>query len=329
MQPIENPFTDADRASRGVVRAAAAGPARRLPLRADVREERARALSRRAGQRGRRDPHPCRHGRRADPARRHRLPDRPRDDRARSGASSGSSRRPSCRGSSTRCRRGSRWARGRWSSTPRRSTSIRRPAGPLRSSASSGSSTSEADVRAGAPRAADRDGRRPAAAGPSTVDLHTHTCARTASSPPAELVRAAARPASGSWRSPTTTRWPATASWSPRAAVPAALELDPGRRDQRRGQRRDSRWRKASSTSWASGWTRPTRPSRRRWRSSAPRAGCGSSGRSPGCASWGCRSTPRSRALDLTRDDALGRPTIARALIAAGLATSVEDAFAG
>lgn len=31
--------------------------------------------------------------------------------------------------------------------------------------------------------------------------------------------------------------------------------------------------------------------------------------------------------MDLTRDDALGRPTIARALIAAGFAASVEDAF--
>ncbi len=31
--------------------------------------------------------------------------------------------------------------------------------------------------------------------------------------------------------------------------------------------------------------------------------------------------------IDLTRDDALGRPTIGRALIAAGHATSVEDAF--
>ena len=31
--------------------------------------------------------------------------------------------------------------------------------------------------------------------------------------------------------------------------------------------------------------------------------------------------------LDLTRDDALGRPTIGRALIAAGYAASVEDAF--
>jgi predicted metal-dependent phosphoesterase TrpH len=31
--------------------------------------------------------------------------------------------------------------------------------------------------------------------------------------------------------------------------------------------------------------------------------------------------------IDLARDDALGRPTVARALIAAGHATSVEDAF--
>ena len=31
--------------------------------------------------------------------------------------------------------------------------------------------------------------------------------------------------------------------------------------------------------------------------------------------------------IDLSRDDALGRPTVARALIAAGFATSVEDAF--
>ena len=81
MQPIENPFTDADPLLDEVVRAAAAGPARRLPLRADVREERARAPPRRAGQRGRRDAHPRRDRRRADPARRHRLPDRPRDDR--------------------------------------------------------------------------------------------------------------------------------------------------------------------------------------------------------------------------------------------------------
>ena len=31
--------------------------------------------------------------------------------------------------------------------------------------------------------------------------------------------------------------------------------------------------------------------------------------------------------IDLTADDALGRPTVARALVAAGFAESVEDAF--
>ena len=40
-----------------------------------------------------------------------------------------------------------------------------------------------------------------------------------------------------------------------------------------------------------------------------------------------CRSTPRSRRSTSTRDDALGRPTVARALIAAGYAESVQDAF--
>ena len=40
MQPIENPFTDADALLDESSRAAAAGPARRLPLRAHVREER-------------------------------------------------------------------------------------------------------------------------------------------------------------------------------------------------------------------------------------------------------------------------------------------------
>ena len=50
-------------------RAAAADPPGRLPLRDHVREERAGAVSRRAGQRGRGHAHPRRHRRRADPAR--------------------------------------------------------------------------------------------------------------------------------------------------------------------------------------------------------------------------------------------------------------------
>ena len=51
MQPIENPFTDADRLLDESSRAAAARPPRRLPLRADLGEERAGAVPRRAGQR--------------------------------------------------------------------------------------------------------------------------------------------------------------------------------------------------------------------------------------------------------------------------------------
>ena len=53
----------------------------------------------------------------------------------------------------------------------------------------------------------------------------------------------------------------------------------------------------------------------------------GSSGRSPSCASSTCRSTITSSTSRQAGDDALGRPTVARALIAAGHAASVEDAF--
>ena len=82
MQPIENPFTEADRLLDESSEPLPPDPAGRLPLRAHVREERARAVPRRAGQRRRRDPHPRRDRRRADPAQRHGLPDRPGHDRA-------------------------------------------------------------------------------------------------------------------------------------------------------------------------------------------------------------------------------------------------------
>ncbi len=61
---------------------------------------------------------------------RHRLPDRPRHDRAGLERHRVRRRGPSCRASSTPCRRASRWARGPSSSTPSRSTSTRPPAGP-------------------------------------------------------------------------------------------------------------------------------------------------------------------------------------------------------
>ena len=70
------------RAARRGFGAAASGPPRRFPLRADIREERPRAVSRRQGQRRRRYTHARCDGRRADPPRRHRLSDRSRDDRS-------------------------------------------------------------------------------------------------------------------------------------------------------------------------------------------------------------------------------------------------------
>ena len=54
-------------------------------------------------------------------------------------------------------------------------------------------------------------------------------------------------------------------------------------------------------------------------RAARPAPACASSGPSTGCARSGCRSMPRSPRSTLGDDDALGRPTIARALIAAGL----------
>ncbi len=117
MQPIENPFTVADRSLDEGADELPADPPGRLPLRADEREDRLRAPPRRARQRRRRHPHPRADRRRADPAARHRLRQRPGHDRARLAASSASSRRPSCRASSTACRRASRWGAGRSSST--------------------------------------------------------------------------------------------------------------------------------------------------------------------------------------------------------------------
>ena len=72
---------------------------------------------------------------------------------------------------------------------------------------------------------------------------------------------------------------------------------------------------------------RRTRRSRRRSPRSAAPGGPASSRPSSGCARSGCRSTTRSRTWTSPRDDALGRPTLARALVAAGHAESVEDAF--
>ena len=68
-------------------------------------------------------------------------------------------------------------------------------------------------------------------------------------------------------------------------------------------------------------------PSRRPSPSSAAGGASASSGRSRGCATSTSRSTTTCSTCRARRDDALGRPTVARALIEAGYADSVEDAF--
>ena len=174
--------------------------------------------------------------------------------------------------------------------------------------------------------------RRPAPAGSSPRHRRRSTStptrpAPTASSRPAELVasgRGGRRPPAGPDR--------------PRHAG----RLPRGRRRRRRPGRPDAPARasrstpsspatsacgRASSTSSASGWTRPTRRSRRPSPPSATVAASGSSGRSRCCASSTCRSTPSSATSRRpTTTPSAARPSPARS-IAAGHATSVEDAF--
>ena len=135
MRPVDCPFRAADRV---LERIGADGPGhpRRHPRRGDQRQATARPLPRRPRLRRARDAHPRRHGRRADPARRDRLPDRRRHDRARTTRSSAGGttaswprRSPSSPPTST-----SRPATP--GSTAPWSRSIPRPAAPCRSGAS-------------------------------------------------------------------------------------------------------------------------------------------------------------------------------------------------
>ena len=211
-----------------------------------------------------------------------------------SGASSGSIPRPSCRGSSTPCRPGSRSARGRSSSTPPRSTSTRRPAGPSRSSGSSGSSRSDGG-RPGAPAAtARRPARRPPASGVSTVDLHTHTLRSDGVLQPVELVRAAA---AAGVTTLAITDHDTLAGYRELVARPGDAgpdRADPGRRDQR-PRARASRSPEGELHILGFGMDPADEAFEAALAEAALRAArSGSSGRSPACASSGCRSTPSS-----------------------------------
>ena len=323
MQPIENPFTDADRAARRG-RPEPLPPVRLVDFHCELtsREERAGPVPRRSGQRRRRDPHARRDRRRADPAQRHRLPDRPRHDRP------GLERhrvRAEDRPAALHQRpadalRGGRRARS--SSTPSRSTSTRPPAGRSPSSGSSASSRPDGVRDAPASRTTRcRRPRRVVPPAPSTIDLHTHTTRSRRRPGPRRRSSRAAYDAGvrllGLTDHDTLAGYREVVA---AGAVPAGHDADPGRRDQRA---RDPRPRavggRAAHPRVRHG-SRTTRRSRRPWPPSAISAGAASSGPSTGCATSACRSMPRSRTSIHGEDDALGRPTIARALMAAGFA---------
>ena len=177
MQPIENPFTDARPAARRGGRAAAADPPRRLPLRADAREERLRPAPRRPGQRRRRHPHPRADRRRADPAARHRL------RQTTSGMTGPRRQRHRLRPETvlprflnalpTRFEVGER--AGRLQRRPDRHRPGHGP-GPRDRADPAASSRSERGRAARRAATASRPGRRARRPpGPSTIDLHTHT----------------------------------------------------------------------------------------------------------------------------------------------------------
>ena len=179
-----------------------------------------------------------------------------------------------------------------------------------------------------APRAARAAASFPPA--PSTIDLHTHTNRSDGVQDPARR----------SWRP---RRPPASATSPSRTTTPS-----PALR--RAGLATRSRPAPASSSSRASRSTRsPTTPT------ASTRASCTSSATGSTRTTWACtaaldiqRQQRRRRfwliverleelempidddivaTLPLDDDDALGRPTVARALVAKGYAESVDDAF--
>ena len=222
---------------------------------------------------------------------------------------------------------------GRGPGRPQRLPGRRRPGhrpGARRSSGSSGSSRSEAVTATPGPRAraacrrrravppGDATARRPRPHDP----LRRRPRARRARAPG---VRA---PACGCSRSPTTTTSRATASSSRRrGAVPAGLELVPGVEINAvtRGLGLEIAGGELHVLGLA--WIRTTtafEAALAGQRAAAPRP-LRRHARAP--ARLGHRRRRPGRGARPHRDDALGRPTVARALIAAGYAESVEDAF--
>ena len=291
MQPIENPFTDADALlDEARRRAAAADPPGRLPLRADV-ARRTRSGSTSTGGSARSSgthTHVVTGDERILPKGTAYLTDLGMTGPVWSVI--GFDPRRSCRASSTRCRRGSRSATGPVVFNASRSTSTRRPVARSRSSGSSAWSTRESG------RPATRN--EPAAAGrrPPAADRRLTTPTRRA--PTASSSRpSSSRVAEAGVRTLAITDHDSLAGYREVTAarcLPDGARLIPGVEI----NARDPRPRRAGGRAAhprASAWTRTTRRS-----SGAPAAarcapGCASRRPSSASASSGCRSTRRSR----------------------------------
>jgi predicted metal-dependent phosphoesterase TrpH len=179
-----------------------------------------------------------------------------------------------------------------------------------------------------APSARGRHGRRPppsAASGVSTVDLHTHTLRSDGVLEPVELVRAAAAAGVTTLAITDHDTLAAFRELILGRAMPAPIELIPGVEINALAKgiplaegelhilgfgmdEADEAFEVALATQRSARKVRFERTVEK-------------------LRAVGMPIDAHLGHIDLSRDDALGRPTIARALIAAGYATTVEDAF--
>ena len=170
------------------------------------------------------------------------------------------------------------------------------------------------------------------------VDLHTHTARSDGVLEPASCTRRCEPGARPSWPSPTTTRWRAPASCSPAPAratvarrdgprIIVGVEINTIADAEIAALVPGARRRRSSCTSWASAWTRDAGLRSPPGEPSAPPGASASSARSHALMPSGLPVRDRLPAPP-GGIDALGRPHVARALVAAGHATSVDDAFA-
>jgi predicted metal-dependent phosphoesterase TrpH len=169
------------------------------------------------------------------------------------------------------------------------------------------------------------DETRPHGAGTSTVDLHTHTLRSDGVLQPVELVRAAA---AAGIRTLAITDHDSLAAWReliPGGAMPAGVDLIPGVEINALAggiHLADGELHilgfgmDPDDAAFEAALAKQRSARRIRFERTIAKL-----------RAAGMPIDAEIAHIDLTRDDALGRPTIGRALIAAGFARSVEDAF--